>query len=261
MRFRDQAGTTKMRLATALTLAVLFAAVADGAYAQGEAAPAKAQRAAGAVETGGRKEPVSELKLSEDEARLVRSSKAAVVATGLSGPYFDRHFRLVKVVNQPGDRQVIWKYSLGEYETTLNDIVGFYTAGGGRVDTHSITGTLGSTYDIRQTIPRPRAEKIMRECLGRYADAAVVYQRLTENGQTGLYLTAQASGSTRRAAGRKEREREERVQREAQKHRRDSTAAGERVEIREEDEEGPRFFIGYVNLECGRGIKAQGIAR
>ena len=261
MAFTAQVGMTKMRLATALTLTVLFAAGADGTCAQVNAAPAKTQRAPGAGVTGGRKEPVSELKLSEDEVRLVRSSKAAVVATGLSGPYFDQHFRLVKVINKPGDRQIIWKYSLGEYETTLNDIVGFYTAGGGRVDTHSITGTLGSTYDIRKTIPRPRAEKIMRECIGRYADAAVVYQRLAENGQTGLYLTAQASGSTRRAAGRKEREREERVQREAQKHRRDSTAAGERVEIREEDEEGPPFFIGYVNLETGTCIKAQGIAR
>jgi hypothetical protein len=259
--FTDQAGMTKMRLAAALTLAALFAAGADAVYAQGEAASVKTRRAAGAGETGGQKEPVSELKLSEDEVRLVRGSKAAVVATGLSGPYFDQHFRLVKVINKPGDRQIIWKYSLGEYETTLNDIVGFYTAGGGRVDTHSITGTLGSTYDIRKTIPRPRAEKIMRECIGRYADAAVVYQRLAENGQTGLYLTAQASGSTRRAAGRKEREREARAHREAQKHGRGKTTSGERVEIREEDEEGPPLFIGYVNLETGKCIKAQGIAR
>jgi len=254
---------TRIRVAAALAVLVLCAAAAGGAHAQGEAAPAKGQRATTAGEAHGRKEPVSGLKLSDDEERLVRSSKAAVVATGLSGAYFDEHFRLVKVVNQPGNRQVIWKYSLGEYETTLNDVVGFYTAGGGRVDTHSLAGTLGSTYDIRETIPRRRAEKIMRECIGRYAAAAVVYQRLAEDGRTGLYLTAHASGTTRRATGKKEREREreERARREAQKRAKGDATSGERVEIREDDEEGPPFFIGYVNLETGKCIKAQGIAR
>jgi hypothetical protein len=202
-----------------------------------------------------------ELKLNGEEERLALGSKAAIVVTGLSEAYFDAHFRLVRVVNTQGSRQVVWKYSLGEYETTLTDIVGFYTAGGARVDTHSITGTLGSTYEIRETIPMLRAAKAMRECIGRYAGAAVVYQRLSDDGRTGLYLTAQASSSTRRAAGRGEREREERAQREARRRGTGGDGSGEPVEMREDDENIPPLFIGYVNLETGRCLKAQGVAR
>jgi hypothetical protein len=238
---------------------VFCATAAGGAHARLNAAPAKGRHTAPAVEAGGRKEPVSELKLTDDEERLVRGSKAAIVATGLSGDYFDEHFRLVRVVDRAGNRQVIWKYSLGEYETTLDDIVGFYTAGGGRVDTHSITGTLGSTYEIRETITRPRAEKIMRECLGRYDGAAVVYQRLSVDGRSGLYLAAHAAGATRRAEGREGREREE--HREAQKRGTGGATSDGRIEMREEDDEGPPFFIGYVNLETGKCVKAQGVAR
>jgi len=203
-----------------------------------------------------------ELKLTREEEQLVRGSRAAIVATGLSESYFDEHFRLLQVVNTPGGRQVVWKFSLGEYETSLHDIIGFYTAGGLRTDTHSITGTLGATYEIRETIPMPRAAKLMRKCIGRYAGAAVVYQRLSDDGQTGLYLTAQASTPTHRGgAVRDEREKKERARREAQERGQGGATSGERVEPREEDEEGPPFFIGYVNLETGKCIKAQGIAR
>jgi hypothetical protein len=256
---------TNMRLAAALTLAVLCATAAGGANAQTNVSPANTQRAATAGEAGGRKEPVSELKLTVEEERLVRGSKAAVVATGLSGAYFDEHFRLVQVVNRAGNRQVIWKYSLGEYETTLSDIVGFYTAGGARVDTHSIAGTLGTTYEIRETIPRPRAENLMRECLGSYTDAAVVYQRLSDDGKTGLYLTAYAEDTTPPVAPAVVMPAQP-VRPEAQKSGQGSAKTGELVKPNDKKPPGPPFFIGYVNLETGacikaRGIRGQGITR
>jgi hypothetical protein len=255
---------TKLRLIAALGLAVCCAAASLPAAAQQTATPAQTRRAARTAEGGKREKMSGELKLNAEEEKLVLGSKAAIVITGLSEAYFDAHFRLVRVVNTQGSRQVVWKYSLGEYETTLTDIVGFYTAGGVRVDTHSITGTLGSTYEIRETIPMLRAAKAMRDCIGRYAGAAVVYQRLSADGQTGLYLTAQASGRAPRAAGRGEREkreREERAQRQARRRGKGGAGSGEPIEMREDDEDVPPLFIGYVNLETGRCLKAQGVAR
>lgn len=266
----------KLRLVVALGLALLCTASESQARAQTGAVPAKTRGAAPKAERAGKRgKMVSELKLTGEEEKLVRGSKAAIIVTGMSGAYFDEHFSLVRVVNIPGSRQVVWKYSLGEYETNLTDVVGFYTTGGVRVDTHSITGTLGLTSDIRKTIPLLRAEKLMRECIGSYAGATVVYQRLSADGQSGLYLTAQAFSTPSRNAGREEREREERrreerqreererkerARREAQKRSKGSATLGEPVEIREDDEEGPPFFIGYVNLETGQCIKAQGIS-
>jgi hypothetical protein len=256
---------TKLRLITAVGLAMFYTASGSEAFAQAVAASAHTRRAAQAAEEGGKRGKMAgELKLTGEEERLARGSKAAIIATGLSAAYFDEHFRLVQVINTQGSRHVVWKYSLGEYETTLTDIVGFYTAGGVRTDTHSITGTLGSTYEIRETIPMLRAEKIMRGCIGRYGGAAVVYQRLSGDGQTGLYLTAQASGTARRATAREEREkreREERAHREAQRRSKGGATSGERIELREDDDDVPPLVIGYVNLETGRCLKAQGIAR
>lgn len=254
----------KIRLAAALTLAVFCATAAHGVNAQTDVPPSNARRAAAAGDAGGRKEPVSVSKLTAGEERLVGGSKAAILATGLSGAYFDEHFRLVQVIDRAGNRQVVWKYSVGEYETTLNDVVGFYTAGGARVNTHSIKGTLGTTYEIRRTIPRPRAEQLMRECLGNYTGAAVVYQRLSDDGKTGLYLTAHAADETPAAAAVKEPARPARP--EAPKSSQGGTKSGELVKPNDKKPPGPPFFIGYVNLETGacikaRGIRGQGITR
>ncbi|MBC7929828.1 MAG: hypothetical protein H7Z38_04595 [Rubrivivax sp.] len=64
---------------------------------------------------------VGKLKLTGEEEKLVRGSKQAILSTGVSEVYFNEHFRLVQVVNKSGSRQIVWKYSLGEYETTLTE--------------------------------------------------------------------------------------------------------------------------------------------
>jgi hypothetical protein len=266
---------TKLKLVAALGIAIFCTAPGSEAFAQTNAAPVKTSSAARTAEQEGKRvKMLAEFKLNAEEEKLVRGSKAAIIGTGMSAEHFDAHFRLVRVVNTQGSRQVVWKYSLGEYETIITDIVGFYTAGGERVDTHSITGTLGATYDIRETIPMQRAEKLMRECLGTYTGAAVIYQRLSADGQTGLYLTAHATIAPTRDAAREEREREERrreerqreererrerARREAQKRNKGGATSGDPVEMKEEDEERVPFFIGYVNLETGKCIKAQGV--
>ena len=125
--------------------------------------------------------------------KLAAGSRKAILETGISERYFDKHFRLARVVDEEGDRRVEWKFSLDGYEVLLVDDVGFHTSEGGeRVDVHSIKNELFNAYDIKRTIPKRRAEAALKTCIGDYADATVVYRALKAPGKAGLYLTARA---------------------------------------------------------------------
>src|SRR5215471_6529597 len=54
--------------------------------------------------------------LSTSEARLVNGSMRAIVETGISEAYFHQHFHVVSVIDKPGDRRVVWKFSIMDYE-------------------------------------------------------------------------------------------------------------------------------------------------
>lgn len=171
----------------------------------------------------------------QQQGELAAGSRKAILETGISERYFDRHFRLARVVAEEGDRRVEWKFSLGGYEVLLVDEVGFHTTeGGGRVDVHSIKNELFKAYDIKRTIPKRRAEAALKSCIGDYADASVVYRALKAPGKAGLYLTARAKVEV------------------------ESEGEGGRREEREgegehEDEvEGIAFNVGYINLETGK---------
>ncbi len=129
--------------------------------------------------------------LSARELRLKESSKAAIIDTGISPKYFDEHFKLERVVDLPADRRVVWKYSIGEYETILNDAVGFFTdEKGKRFNLHSIRNTLAGAHDIKTTISRKRAEELMSKCLGNYAPGPVLFQAFGSPPRASLLLTA-----------------------------------------------------------------------
>jgi hypothetical protein len=163
---------------------------------------------------------------------LAAGSRKAILETGISERYFDKHFRLARVVAEEGDRRVEWKFSLGGYEVLLVDEVGFHTTeSGGRVDVHSIKNELFSAYDIKRTIPKRRAEAALKTCIGDYKDASVVYRALTAPGKARLYLTARAKMEFE---GGKEKERRE----EEDEH--------------EEEIEGYTFNVGFIDLETGK---------
>ena len=128
---------------------------------------------------------------NEAERALVAASRSAIVRTGISEGYFDRHFTLVKVINQPGDRRVVWKFSVNEYSTSVSDVLGYYTANGKRIDTHSVTTTLGATSEIKRTISRKSADRIIQRCIGSFTNSSVEY-RASGNGPARLLLTAEA---------------------------------------------------------------------
>ena len=192
--------------------------------------------------------------LSDEEQALVAGSKQAILQAGISEPYFNRHFALVSVSAKPSDRRVVWRYAVNEYETLVHDVIGFYSDAGRRVDTHTVARSLAPASEIERTIPRPKAARIMRACIGRYSGAAVVYQTLAAGEQATLYLTAQ---SVRRESVR--RERAER----AREARKEKQRGGDTPVFREEDDDDDArpFFIGYVNLVTGKCTRTRGIAR
>jgi hypothetical protein len=138
--------------------------------------------------------------LSEGEERLVRDLKAAILAAGLSEPYFDAHFKTFKVLDAPGDRRIVWRFTVNGHEAFVSDSVGYYTdARGLVVDTHSIAGALPAAHDITRTITRRRAERITRACIGRFGGGAVVYRAAGAPERASLIFTA--TSAPRRKGG------------------------------------------------------------
>src|SRR5688572_8766504 len=131
------------------------------------------------------------IQLNEAERALVAGSRNAIVRSGLSSAYFDRHFTLVQVVNRSGDRRVVWSFSVNEYATTVTDVLGYYTANGKRRDTHSVTATLGATSEIKRTISRKTADRLMQKCVGSFTNPSLEY-RASGTGPARLLLTAEA---------------------------------------------------------------------
>jgi hypothetical protein len=230
-------------------LFIILAQCAPAGWASAQGTQPEAQMSG----SGRRAMPATSVdKLDEGERRLVEGSRDSILSTGFSTRYFDEHFRLEQVIDRPGERRVVWKYSVGDYEVLVQDLIGYRTEAGRRLDVHAIADTLGATRDIVRTIKRSTAERLMRRCLGRNAPSAVVFQSLADGRKSALYLTAQAAGA-RDARG----EREARERREQKRDAR-GTQPGE---MREDDEEGAPFFIAYVNLETGRCVKTRGISR
>jgi len=189
--------------------------------------------------------------LNASERALIQSSREAIIRTGITPAYFDRHFSLARVVDTPGNRGVVWKLSVGGYEAFVNDSVGSYTEGGRRMNAHSVAGTLNSTSDIERTITRPRAEAIMRRCIGAFKEPQVEYRAHGPGGRAALLLTANRlvppPPESRAARARREKaEREERAQAEAQ--------GGASRDTLRKKKSGPRpvILLGAVDLSTGR---------
>jgi hypothetical protein len=199
------------------------------------------------------------------ERRLVEGSREAIIKTGITADFFDRHFRVARVVDRPGDRRVVWRLAVGGHEALVSDSVGFYTEGGRRFDTHSVAGTLNSTSDLARTIPRPRAERIMRRCIGRFTNPQVEYRAHGPGGEAALLLTAEALVVPRGGAGREARERREREERERERReraRRQSQGSRPADEVEEEDEggDGTVVVLGAVDLSTGECTVGRGQA-
>lgn len=199
-------------------------------------------------------EGAAHTRLGKAEQRLVRDSKAAIIAQGISAPYFEEHFKVLSVVNAQGDRRVVWRFEVNGHQALVSDTVGYYTDARGRiVDTHSIASALPAAHDITHTITRRRAEQLMRACIGPFRGGGVVYRAAGTPLRAALVFTA---SSVPRRKSRAEREREER-EREARRKQRNTRPTDV---IEEEDEGGAPVYLGAIDLETGRCTQGQGIA-
>lgn len=199
-------------------------------------------------------EGAARTRLGEAEQRLVRDSKAAIIAQGISEPYFEEHFKVLSVVNAQGDRRVVWRFEVNGHQALVNDTVGYYTDARGRVvDTHSIASALPAAHDITHAITRRRAEQLMHACIGPFRGGGVVYRAAGTPQRASLVFTA---SSIPRRKSRAEREREER-EREARRKQRNTTPTDL---IEEEDEGGAPVYLGAIDLETGLCTKGEGIA-
>jgi hypothetical protein len=178
---------------------------------------------------------------AQQTGELEQGSRQAIIETGFSEAYFDKHFRISATFDRPGDTRVVWRFSLNRYEVVVTDAIGFYIQSQKRVYVHSVKNTLGATRDISRTISKARAEALMKACLGRYADEAAVLLRLSPAEKTSLYLTAHSIIRT----GPRARSREKSGRTE-DKHPEIDQPESEVTKPR-----GP-IRIGYINLETGK---------
>jgi hypothetical protein len=192
----------------------------------------------------------AELNLSDEEAKLVDGSKATFIKAGITAPYFNEHFKLIKVDNQVGDRKVIWEYSVNDYKTLIKDSVGFYTSqNGNRVNVHSVANTFRTVHEINKTISKAHAAKILKKCLGKYTNESVAYGT-SAGGRVGLFLTAVTAF---KESSPQENNREKRKQK-----------IGEILGQNQPDvvdkkpySKNQPVFIGFVNLETGQCSKTR----
>lgn len=192
--------------------------------------------------------------LNSSEQALVEGSKRTILVNGISDDYFRLHFKLVRVVDKQSDRRVVWQFSINGYQAVISDSIGFYSEGTKRVDTHSIANSLGQTSEIRRTISRARALKILKTCIGRFTNPAVEYGAV--NGQAQLLLVAQASQPPNEKAipGETKRER----QRE-QREKSNATTGYDVIKSDEKEADHQRVILGSVNLQTGKCTTGAGV--
>jgi len=166
-------------------------------------------------------------------ASLVELSRRAIIETGLSESYFDKHFKLIKSVDDAADQRVEWLFSVNGYKAQLVDAIGFHTTGGKRAFVHGIKNQLYETREIVKTLSLAQARKILKRCIGEYQSETVIYQTLSVPGRAKLYLTGRSI-----------------PQREAEREQKPKETEGE--------EEGQFLYVGFVDVETGKCIKQLG---
>ena len=164
---------------------------------------------------------------------LVERSKRAIIETGISESYFDKHFKLVKVVDDPADQRVEWLFSVNGYEAQLVDAIGFHSTGGKRVYVHGIKNQLHSTHEIVKTLSLHQARRVLRRCIGKYESEAVIYRTLSVPGTAKLYLSGRSV-----------------IERDRKQKQNPKETEGE--------DEGQFLYVGFVDVETGKCVKKLG---
>lgn len=196
-------------------------------------------------------------KLTGSEAVLVEGSKRAILATGISEPYFKAHFKLLSVVDKPSDRRVMWQFSVNEYQAVVTDAIGYNTQDGKQIDLHSVGKALGQTSEIGRTVTRARALKILKACIGPHETPSVTYGPV--DGRAELLLVASARVPAEKAKNEREKERE-REREERNKRKAEAAGIDALAKQEEEGEGGAPIILGAVNLRTGKCTKGAALS-
>jgi hypothetical protein len=196
----------------------------------------------------------SQLKLDSAQQTLVESSKKAIVATGISESYFDSHFTLLKVFNQPSDRRVMWKFAVNGYESIINDSIGSTSVGSKQINIHSVSRNLGETTEISKTISRPRALRALKSCIGDYTEPYVEFGQVEGHAELFLVGTQKPKVNRREQAEALKREREDEA-----KERSRTIGATDVIENEEGEKQKSPVIIGYINLQTGKCTRGKGV--
>lgn len=188
--------------------------------------------------------------LTESEQLLVNDSKKAIIATGITEDYFNTHFKLLHVFDKASDRRVGWLFTVNEYQTVVTDSIGTFMEGNKQKYLHSVATSLGRTTNIYKTLPRAKARRIMKSCLGPFTETGVLYDPV--EGRAVLYLAAERYLDPRSAADKQQiqsrkAERKATDSQRAIDQRSDVISTGDRI-----DEKQPKVLFGNVNLQTGK---------
>jgi hypothetical protein len=195
----------------------------------------------------------SQVKLDDAQRALVESSKKAIVATGISESYFTSHFTVLKVLNQPSDRRVMWKFAVNGYESIINDSIGSTSVGSKQINIHSVSRSLGQTREISKTISRPRALRALKSCIGNYAEPYVELGQVEGHAELFLVGTQKPKVNRREQADALEREREEAEERSR------TIGTTDVIENEEGEKQKSPVIIGYINLQTGKCTRGKGV--
>jgi hypothetical protein len=195
----------------------------------------------------------SQLKPDSAQQTLVESSKKAIVSTGISESYFNSHFTLLKVFNQPSDRRVMWKFAVNGYEAIINDSIGSTVVDSKEINIHSVSRSLGQVKEITKTISKSRALKALKTCVGNYSEPYVEFGQVEGHAELFLVGTQKPKVNRREQADSLEREREEAEERSR------TIGTTDVIENEEGEKQKSPVIIGYINLQTGKCTRGKGI--
>ena len=124
----------------------------------------------------------------------VVESRQRILALGVSGSYFDSHFKLTcgKVLRN-GRTQVTWRYNIGEYTTGIGDTFPTFPS-------LSLENTVGQLHEIQHVLTQKEALSIMKSCVGEFINPVIVHGLISDiptSNQAGLYVTANPTRESR----------------------------------------------------------------
>jgi len=172
--------------------AVALVALALGGRAEQERAAERARllRAEAAWQQMREERRLRLLDLSAEEQAVAASSRNAIVATGMTGRFFDEHVAFFDIARDGEGWTVRWLLTVDVFSTALLDEVALAPGGEWR---HAVTDTLQRTRDITATIGAVDAMRYLAGCIGPFEGAEVTYRAREVGGEARLELAARAA--------------------------------------------------------------------